>query len=134
MIGYVTIGTLDEQASGQFYDAVFTAIGSERKLEGGGWIGYGVAGPGKDITDCHTALCPTFNGEPARPGNGIMIGYQAQSPDQVKAAHAAGLAAGGTCEGLPGYRPAEAESGFYGAYLRDPTGNKISIFAGVPAS
>lgn len=134
MIGYVTIGVLDGEASGRFYDAVFNAIGSERKLEGGGWIGYGVVGPGKDITDCHTALCPPFNGQPASPGNGVMIAYQAQSADQVKSAYAAGLAAGGTSEGEPGFRPAEAQSGFYASYLRDPAGNKINIFTGVSAA
>ena len=31
MIGYITIGTNDPDASGKFYDAVFSAIGSERK-------------------------------------------------------------------------------------------------------
>jgi hypothetical protein len=32
-LGYVTIGAIDSKKSGAFYDAVFTALGSERKLE-----------------------------------------------------------------------------------------------------
>ena len=32
-IGYLTIGTIDSQKSGIFYDAVFAALGSERKFE-----------------------------------------------------------------------------------------------------
>ena len=44
MIGYVTIGAKDSEASGKFYDAVFGAIGNERKFADGGWIGYGPKG------------------------------------------------------------------------------------------
>ncbi len=36
MIGYVTIGALDSEASGRFYDAVLGACGSERKFADGG--------------------------------------------------------------------------------------------------
>lgn len=129
MIGYVTIGALDGAKSGRFYDALFGALGSERKLADGGWIGYGaVDAQGEGFTACHTAICPPYDGQPARAGNGIMIAYRAASPDAVKAAHAAGLENGGRDEGAPGFRPPEAESGFYGAYLRDPTGNKLCIF------
>ena len=32
-IGYVTIGAIDSKKSGAFYDALFAALGSERKLE-----------------------------------------------------------------------------------------------------
>jgi hypothetical protein len=34
---------------------------------------------------------------------------------------------GGTDEGAPGPRPADSKT-FYGAYLRDPTGNKICVY------
>jgi hypothetical protein len=34
---------------------------------------------------------------------------------------------GGTDEGAPGPRPADSTT-FYGAYLRDPTGNKICVY------
>jgi hypothetical protein len=46
---------------------------------------------------------------------------------EVQAAHKAGLASGGTDDGAPGYRPPEKEE-WYGAYLRDPVGNKICVF------
>jgi catechol 2,3-dioxygenase-like lactoylglutathione lyase family enzyme len=130
-IGYVTIGAIDSNKSGAFYDAFFGALGSERKLEGGGWIGYGAPGGGKTFMDCHTAICPPFDGREARAGNGIMVAYQASSPDVVKAAYAAGMKNGGTDEGGPGFRPPEADKGFYAAYLRDPTGNKLCVFAAV---
>ncbi|MGZ5936531.1 MAG: VOC family protein [Rhizomicrobium sp.] len=128
MIGYVTIGANDSEASGRFYDAVFGALGHERKFADGGWIGYGEKGKGNSIMDCHSAICPPFDGKPACAGNGIMIAYRAQSRAEVEAAHKGGTTNGGTDEGKPGFRPTEATSGFYGAYLRDPTGNKICVF------
>ena len=46
----------------------------------------------------------------------------------MKAAYAAALASGGTDEGAPGFRPPEATSGFYGAYVRDAVGNKLCVY------
>ena len=128
MIAYVTIGAIDGDKSGDFYDAFFDPIGSERKLAGGGWIGYGKKGPGKTMMDCDTAICPPFDDKAARAGNGIMVAYAAPSPEAVKAAHDGGMKNGGTDEGAPGFRPPDAKSGFYAAYLRDPTGNKLCVF------
>lgn len=122
ILGYVTIGALDSAASGKFYDAVFGAIGGERKFADGGWIGYG-----PKTGDHNVYICPPHDGQPARAGNGIMIAFQASSKAEVGAAHKAGLEAGGTDEGGPGPRPADSTT-FYGAYLRDPTGNKICVY------
>jgi catechol 2,3-dioxygenase-like lactoylglutathione lyase family enzyme len=124
MLGYVTIGALDGEASGKFYDAVFGAMGGERKFADGGWIGYGPKG-----SDAHSVyvLDKPADGQPARSGNGIMLAFKANSMGEVKAAYEAGLAHGGKDEGGPGPRPADSTT-FYGAYLRDPTGNKICVF------
>ncbi|HZZ36844.1 MAG TPA: VOC family protein [Caulobacteraceae bacterium] len=124
MIGYVTIGALDTEAALPFYDAVLGAIGYERAFLDGGWAGYGAKG--SDQQDVF--ICPPHDGQPARAGNGIMIAFLAPSKDAVRAAYDAGLAAGGTDEGAPGPRPADSTS-FYGAYLRDLTGNKLCVFA-----
>jgi len=127
MIGYVTIGMNDAQKSGRFYDAVFGAIGHERKFEDSGWIGYGPKG-----ADSHNVyVCPPHDGKPATVGNGTMIAFVAPSKDAVQKAYEAGLATGGTDEGAPGPRPADSKD-FYGAYLRDPTGNKVCVFAKGP--
>jgi catechol 2,3-dioxygenase-like lactoylglutathione lyase family enzyme len=122
-IGYVTIGALDSEKSGTFYDAVLGAIGYARAFSDGGWIGYGPKG--SDQQDVF--VCPPFDKKPAHAGNGIMIAFTAKSEGAVKAAYAAGLANGGTDEGEPGFRPADKQS-WYGAYLRDPTGNKVCVF------
>ena len=123
MIGYVTIGALDTEASGKFYDAVLGALGDERKFSDGGWIGYGPKGE-----DSHYAyVCPPHDKQPARPGNGIMLAFKGHSKEEIDAAYTAGLKNGGSDEGKPGPRPADSTS-FYGAYLRDPTGNKLCVF------
>ena len=123
MLGYVTIGALDVEASGKFYDAVLGALGDERKFNDGGWIGYGPKG--EDSHYCY--ICKPFDGKPAHSANGLMLAFKAKSKDDVEASYAAGLANGGTDEGKPGFRPADAKN-WYGAYLRDPTGNKICMF------
>jgi catechol 2,3-dioxygenase-like lactoylglutathione lyase family enzyme len=128
MIGYVTIGAKDSEAAGKFYDAVFTPLGDERKFADGGWIGYGAAGPDKGFTGCHTMLCAPHDGKEARGGNGIMIAFTAPNPGAVTEAYEGGMANGGSDEGKPGFRPPGATSGFFAAYLRDPTGNKICVF------
>jgi catechol 2,3-dioxygenase-like lactoylglutathione lyase family enzyme len=123
-LGYVTIGALDGAKSGTFYDAVFGAMGGERKFTDGAWIGYGAKG--QDGHEVYVVSEPA-DGKPARAGNGIMISFKGNSKADVDAAYKAGLANGGTDEGAPGPRPADSIT-FYGAYLRDPTGNKISVY------
>ena len=123
MIGYVTIGALNVEEAMPFYDAVLGAIGYERQFFDGGWAGYGPKGK-----DADTFICPPFDGQAARAGNGIMVAFKGPTKEAVDAAHAAALKAGGSDEGAPGPRPADSTS-FYGAYVRDPTGNKIAIYA-----
>jgi catechol 2,3-dioxygenase-like lactoylglutathione lyase family enzyme len=123
MIGYITIGANDSEASGRFYDAVLTCCGYERKFADTGWIGYGPAG--QDEHDVY--ICPPHNKQSACFGNGMMVAFKTNSREAVDNAYHAGLAAGGSDEGAPGYRPPEKQS-WYGAYLRDPVGNKIAVF------
>jgi len=127
MIGYITIGAANGKASGKFYDAVLGEIGQERKFADGGWIGYGPKGEDKH----NVYVCEPFNKEPATGGNGSMIAFVAPSKDAVEKAYEGGIGAGGTDEGAPGFRPADAKD-FFGAYLRDPTGNKICVFTKGP--
>jgi catechol 2,3-dioxygenase-like lactoylglutathione lyase family enzyme len=67
-----------------------------------------------------------FDGESATPGNGQMIALLAPDRQVVRNAHALALALAGTCEGSPGLRP-EYHPDFYGAYFRDPEGNKLCV-------
>lgn len=122
MISYITIGASDLGRAGAFYDAALGALGSQRLWRQGDWIGYG-----PDPEHATVMICAPENGEPAKAGNGIMIGLKADAPQQVDAFHAAALAHGGACAGPPGPRPAYGE-GYYLAYARDPDGNKLAAF------
>ncbi len=121
-IGYVTIGAHDVEGALPFFDAVLGAIGYERGEPSDGWAFYGPKGGAPCL-----GICKPHDGQAARAGNGIMVGLKANSQEQVAAAHAAALAAGGSDEGAPGYRPPDGTE-FYGAYFRDAVGNKYCVY------
>lgn len=121
MFTHITVGANNVEAAKAFYDGVMGALGHEAGMlmREGGAVLY------RTENGVFMATTPR-NGEPATYANGGTIGLFAVSPAAVDAAHAAGLANGGSCEGEPGSR--EAFPGSYGAYLRDPTGNKICLW------
>lgn len=126
MFSHATVGTNDIGAASAFYDAVLAPLGLVRRAvtpDGGPaaacWVMEGSPLP-------RFYVYVPFDGKPASAGNGCMVAFAATSPAAVRAAHAAGLAAGGIDEGAPGPRPHYGD-GYYGAYLRDPDGNKIHV-------
>ena len=68
----------------------------------------------------------------ASAGNGVTIGLEADRPLCGRRRHKAGMSAGGKDEGAPGLRT-HYHPNYYGAYLRDPDGNKICIVCHKPA-
>jgi lactoylglutathione lyase len=66
------------------------------------------------------------NGAPMAPGNGTMAAFLALNRETVRQVHAAALAHGGSDEGAPGLRP-QYHADYYGAYFRDPDGNKLAV-------
>jgi lactoylglutathione lyase len=65
-------------------------------------------------------------------GNGQMVAFLAESRAVVDKAYAAALANGGTSEGVPGLR-LEYHENYYGAYFRDPDGNKLCVACHSPS-
>jgi len=122
MIAYATVGAADMTASMAFYDAVLGVLGAKRFHSGEGFAGY----QGEDGQPI-LWVCQPFDKQPARAGNGIMIGFRAQSRAAVDAFHAAALDAGGSSEGAPGVREG-MNPVFYAAYVRDCDGNKLCAF------
>jgi catechol 2,3-dioxygenase-like lactoylglutathione lyase family enzyme len=60
------------------------------------------------------------------PGNGQMVALLAQSRAAVDHVYSVALANGGSSEGAPGLR-LEYHAHYYGAYFRDPDGNKLCV-------
>ena len=125
MIGYVTLGTDDIERARAFYDALLGEIGAKRLMElpenDFTLYGTGFGKPG-------IALTRPYNGEPASAGNGNMTALVVDERAKVDALHARALALGGKDEGAPGLRTPEGPRAFYGAYFRDPDGNKLCVF------
>ncbi|MFK5949381.1 MAG: hypothetical protein QM500_11515, partial [Methylococcales bacterium] len=69
---------------------------------------------------------PMVDGKPASVGNGSMVAFLSPTIDAVNEAYSAGMSAKGIDEGKPGMRERYGDN-YYGAYLRDPEGNKIHI-------
>ena len=124
MLSPCFIGVNDFQRCFAFHGEIMAVLGhqlrfSESDRPRAGWQQPGVGRPLFLIGSAE-------NGQPAAPGNGQMVALLVQSRAAVDAAHAAGLAAGGTDAGAPGLRP-QYHAQYYGAYLRDPDGNKIGL-------
>ena len=123
MFSHVMIGADDVEKSKAFYDKVLGTLGIPP--------GQLATHPdGRRRANYRTptgvfALTQPLNRKPTTTANGSTLGFAASSPEQVKAWHDAGVAAGGTSiEDPPGVREA-AVGKLYLAYLRDLDGNKI---------
>ena len=118
MIGIARLGTNDLERARAFYDEIFAIAGFEVLMANEKATVWGKAG------DPLFAIGKPFNGEPATPGNGTMIGMPVSDRSKVDAIHARVLALGGKDEGAPGLR-GDPAMGFYAAYMRDLDGNKL---------
>ena len=119
MFSHVMVGSNDVDRSKTFYDALFGSLGcNPAAINAKGRLAY---------THKNNTFIVTrpIDGNPATHANGGTIGLEMDSPAQVDAWHAAGVANGGTaiCD-PPGWRD-RPEIRLYLAYLRDPDGNKL---------
>lgn len=124
----IRFGTNDVHRARAFYDAVLgtlgigpTSVPAEYPM-----VLYKIPG-GPSLL-----LGPARDGQPATHANGGTLIFAAESDDAVRAWHAAGLANGGTSEGDPETKP--QARGAFGAYLRDPDGNKLGAYHGLALS
>lgn len=119
MIGYITIGTSDMERAKAFWGELMSSEGATVFADMGriAFIGEGFNKP-------MIAVCiPHDEGDPS-PGNGNMIGLALDSREKVDALYAKAIELGGSDEGEPGERAPT----FYGAYFRDPDGNKAVFY------
>lgn len=131
MIGYVTIGANDIARAERFYSSFLLTLGYEVEYYHGDLSYVPRADAQKGAAQPDFYVKKPYNGEPSSNGNGTMIAFEAFNQNQVRALHAAGLAAGGSDEGAPGFRASYGPNFFVG-YLRDPDGNKIALYSSNP--
>ncbi|MEO6920022.1 MAG: VOC family protein [Collimonas sp.] len=126
MFSHVTIGSNDLDRAAAFYDAVLIPLGLKRRVvtPDGGPLAVCWILPDRTLPRFYVYM--PFDRQPASVGNGSMLAFCAPSKESVDVAYAAGIAAGGTDQGAPGPRPHYGD-GYYGAYLRDPDGNKVHV-------
>lgn len=120
---YATLGINDMARASVFYDSVLGAIGWSSHTSFPGWRAYSRGGTGEGFV---LWICEPFNGSPATPGNGTMIGFPAENYAEVEAFYAAAMTHGGADEGAPGPRPQYGPN-WQAAYVRDPSGNKLAV-------
>ena len=127
MIDHTGVTVSDFAASKAFYTTALGAIGYAKLLEFGPEVTgtTAVAGYGEPPR-------PDFwiaEGAPNRPA--IHVAFRVATRAQVRAFHAAALAAGGTDNGRPGMRP-DYHAHYYGAFVLDPDGNNVEAVCHTP--
>jgi lactoylglutathione lyase len=124
MFSHIFIGVSDFEKALAFYTPL-TALLSirprfvERDRPWAGW--QSTPGPRPLLL-----IGTPYNRETHSPGNGQMVAFLANSRELVDDAYQVALANGATSEGAPGLRP-EYHEHYYGAYFRDPDGNKLCV-------
>jgi catechol 2,3-dioxygenase-like lactoylglutathione lyase family enzyme len=117
MIHHVSVGTNDVPRARAFYEAVLPVVGLAPMKANDRAAHYG---SGHLIFSVETPV----DGKPATVGNGSHVAFAAEDRAMVDRFYEAALGNGGTSDGEPGLRP-EYDDNYYGAFVRDPDGNKI---------
>ncbi len=122
MISHTTLGVSDLPRALAFYRPLMEALGLILKVSEPEWTGWRSDGAERPLF----IIAHPFDGEAASAGNGQMIALLARDRGVVDRCYALALNHGGSDEGKPGLRPAYHPH-YYGAYFRDPDGNKLCV-------
>ena len=131
MLDHMTFRVTDIARTKAFYTAALAPLGYSLCFEGNygsNMLGFAYPAPsepdGKKADVWFIDGPSPYGGPPATAG--CHLAWRAQSRAQVDAFYAAAIAAGGKDNGAPGLRP-EYHAHYYGAYFRDPDGNKLCV-------
>lgn len=119
MLGYSTIGTKDMQRACDFYDALLGEIGGKQMFGMDRIKFYGTSPDAAML-----AVCVPYDEGEQHCGNGNMVAIPGGDRAGVDKLYAKAMEMGATDEGAPGERMPT----FYGAYVRDPDGNKLCFY------
>ena len=117
MIDHISVGVADLERAARFYEATLAPLGLSRLVTRPATIGFG-----KSYPEFWINLRADMPPNPTDIGTHICL--RASSEDAVRAFHALALEHGGSSDGEPGPRQA-ALTTYYGAFIKDPDGNKI---------
>ncbi|MEZ4250716.1 MAG: VOC family protein [Polyangiales bacterium] len=129
MFSHVFVGTNDFDRARAFYEPLLASLGVQARFVDASvpWAGWQSKPDPRPLF----LLGRPFDGQPHVPGNGQMVAFLAGTRADVDRAYAIALAHGGTEEGAPGPRP-HYHPHYYGAYFRDPDGNKLCVACHTP--
>ena len=124
MFSHIMVGVSDFQRAMAFYTPVLESLGIAFRFmeEDRPWAGWQSSPEPRPLF----LIGRPFNQQAHQPGNGQTIAFLAASRSLVERVHAIALANGGVCDGPPGLRP-QYHPNYYGAYFRDPDGNKLCV-------
>lgn len=124
MLSHVTVGITDFDRAFAFYDALMSVLGypmADADPETA-WAFWRPADADRPLF----IIGAPYDGQPHDAGNGQMVALLAANRATVDRCHAVVLNRGAVDEGAPGLRP-HYHPHFYGAYFRDPDGNKLCV-------
>jgi catechol 2,3-dioxygenase-like lactoylglutathione lyase family enzyme len=113
IIDHIGITVSDYDRSKQFFCRALAPLGIELVMEVEGWAGLGKGGKPE-----------LWFGVGGQKQSSMHIAFIADTRDQVRAFHAAALAAGGTDNGPPGIREIYHPN-YFGAFALDPDGHNV---------
>lgn len=124
LFSHIFVSVTDFDRALKFYTAVMQALGNETRFcqpekPWAGWHSEGHSRP-------YFVIGKPYDGMPHHPGNGQMVAFMAKDRKTVEVVHETAMRHGGVSEGAPGLRP-HYHANYYGAYFRDPEGNKICV-------
>src|SRR5438105_9573066 len=124
MFSHIFVGVTDFDRALAFYGPVLECLGIEARFcdRSHPWAGWQSADSIRPLF----LIGRPYDQREHDPGNGQMVAFLAANRALVDLAHQTALAHGGMSEGLPGLRP-EYHAHYYGAYFRDPDGNKLCV-------
>jgi len=127
MLSHVTVGVKDVEQACRFYSPILEALGMKPRFADAHWAGWQPSIGDRPLF----IVTRPFDGEETTAGNGQMIALMADRRATVDRCHVLALQLGGTDAGKPDIRP-HYHPNFYGAYFRDPDGNKLCICCHIP--
>ena len=124
MFSHIFVGVRDFDLALSFYEPLMKTLCIEQRFcdRSRPWAGWQTPDGPRPLF----LIGAPYDRQAHEAGNGQMVAFLAKDHEMVRQAYETALAHGGKCEGMPGLRP-EYHEHYYGAYFRDPDGNKLCV-------